>query len=94
VKSLVALAKHYEHMDRNHARALEFTLEALRHQGSGATGQGSGIRDQGLGINEELMRRKARLEKRVVAAGRDRSTGVGRQQRLKPQTSAKADAAD
>jgi hypothetical protein len=31
VKSLVALAKHYEHAERNHARALEFTLEALKH---------------------------------------------------------------
>ena len=94
VKSLVALAKHYEHMDRNHARALEFTLEALKHQESGARDQWSGARGQGSGVSEELERRKARLEKRVTAGARGQGSGSGRQQRLKPETSAKADAAD
>jgi uncharacterized protein len=98
-KSLVELAKHYEHAERNHALALEFTLEALKHGGGGE--QGSGARDQGTGLGEELRRRKARLEKRLAAGTGGQGPGVrgrrtltkARSGWLEPITSAEADAA-
>jgi hypothetical protein len=49
--SLEELAKHYEHRERNYARALEFTMTALAAAAS-----------------ESLLRRRARLEKRLAKA--------------------------